>query len=165
MSIPIWFLDVDGVVNALARPAPIGYQITTANTMGRGWRIAYSREVIDFINRVNREGLAEVRWLTTWEQDAHRELAPDVGLDAFPAYDIPDDDSPSGWWKADVVARLDRRREARPFIWTDDDLETEDVDFLRAQTERSALPIATDPAAGLSNDDLARIARFSSGSA
>ena len=89
MSIPIWFLDIDGVVNALARPAPIGYQITTANTMGRGWRIAYSREVVDFINRVNREGLAEVRWLTTWEQDAHRELAPTVGLDAFPAYDIP----------------------------------------------------------------------------
>ena len=87
---PIWFLDIDGVVNALADGIPpSGTRRTTAITMGRGWRIVYSPEVIDFINLVNREGFAEVRWLTTWEQDAHRELAPKVGLDAFPAYDDP----------------------------------------------------------------------------
>ena len=159
MSIPIWFLDVDGVVNALARPAPIGYQVTTAKTMGRGWRIAFSREVVDFINLVNREGFAEVRWLTTWEQDAHRELAPRVGLDTFMAYDIPEDDSTSGWWKADVVA-LSVAEEKRPIIWTDDELEQEDVDFLNGSLDVASCAVSTDPNIGLSDDDRVRILGF-----
>ena len=94
---PIWFLDIDGVVNALTDGIPPGYRRTTAITMGRGWRIVYSPEAVEYINTVHREGLVEVRWLTTWEQDAHRELAHKVGLDAFSAYDMPDADSPSGW--------------------------------------------------------------------
>lgn len=158
-STPIWFLDIDGVVNAIADGIPPGYQRTTAITLGRGWRIVYSPEVVDFINLANREGFAEVRWLTTWEQDAHRSLAPKVGLEIFPAYDIPDDDSPSGWWKADVVA-ASIEEEGRPFVWTDDDLEIDDVDFLRDRDQRSALPIATVPAVGLSRDDLSRITAF-----
>ena len=164
MSIPIWFLDVDGVVNALARPAPIGYQITTANTMGRGWRIAFSREVIDFINRVNREGLAEVRWLTTWEQDAHRELAPAVGLDTFPAYDDPQEiESPMSWWKGTIVVDelLDH---GRPFIWTDDDIDMETIEAFAEEGVRSLL-IAPDPQTGLSTNDLARITEFLTASA
>ena len=134
MSIPIWFLDIDGVVNAISDAIPPGYRRTTALTMGRGWRIVYSPDVVDFINFAHRQRLAEVRWLTTWEQDAHRELAPTVGLDAFPAYDIPDADSPSGWWKADVVA-LSVAEEKRPIIWTDDDLGQEDVNFLDGSSD------------------------------
>ena len=159
MSVPIWFLDIDGVVNALARPAPIGYQITTANTMGRGWRIAYSREVIDFINRVNREGLAEVRWLTTWQQDAHRELAPVVGLDAFPAYDDPEDvESPMSWWKGQIVTDelLDN---GRPFVWTDDDIEDDDVEIFGEESVPSLL-IAPTPSTGLVAGNLTSIERF-----
>ena len=159
MSIPIWFLDIDGVVNALARPAPTGYQITTAKTMGRGWRIAYSREVVDFINRVSREGLAEVRWLTTWEQDAHRELAPVVGLDAFPAYDDPQEvESPMSWWKGAVVVD-ELLGHARPFVWTDDEIDDETVDDFSAEVVPCLL-ISPDPSAGLVARDLSRIERF-----
>jgi hypothetical protein len=158
-STPIWFLDIDGVVNAIADGIPPGYQRTTAITLGRGWRIVYSPEVVDFINLANREGFAEVRWLTTWEQDTHRSLAPKVGLDAFPAYDIPDADSTSGWWKADVVA-ASIKEEGRAFVWTDDDLETEDVGFLETSRLPTSLPIATIPAVGLSKPDLARITTF-----
>lgn len=155
---PIWFLDIDGVVNALADGIPPGYRRTTAITMGRGWRIVYHPDVIDFINRIHREGLAEVRWLTTWEQDARRTLAPKVGLDAFPAYDIPDTDSPCGWWKADIVAAT-IETEDRPFIWTDDDLASEDVEFLLNNPPHS-LAVATAPSTGLTAEVLVTISEF-----
>ena len=162
MSVPIWFLDVDGVVNALSRPAPIGYQITNANTMGRGWRIVFSREVVDFINRVNREGLAEVRWLTTWQQDAHRELAPAVGLDAFPAYDDPQEiESPMSWWKGTIVVD-ELLAHGRPFVWTDDDIDDDTaIDF--SEEPVPSLLIAPDPSTGLNSRDLTRIEHFLNG--
>ena len=159
MTVPIWFLDIDGVVNALARPAPIGHQITTAITMGRGWRIAYDPRVIEFINRVSRENLAEIRWLTTWEQDAHRSLGPTVGFDAFPAYDIPDDDSAFGWWKADIVA-ASIENEGRPLLWTDDDIDSEPVrDSLIAEGTASLL-VSPDPQTGLETKNLETIEEF-----
>ena len=45
---PIWFLDVDGVVNAL-RPRT-GLLSTKASTAGRVWPIHWSPEVVRVIN-------------------------------------------------------------------------------------------------------------------
>ena len=125
--------------------------------MGRGWRIVYSPKVIDFINRVNREGLAEVRWSTTWQQDAHRELAPAVGLDAFPAYDDP---------KIHVVRRLvettivlsEVAKSKRPVIWTDDDLHRSSAELVDRGVSNCL--VKPDANSGLSDSDLAGIERF-----
>lgn len=151
---PIWFLDIDGVINALD-PRP-GLLATTAETAGREWPIHYSPEVVDFINLCHRSGVVEVRWLTTWEQDAHRSLAPAVGLDAFPAYNIPDEDSPSDWWKADIVARV-RAEEGRPFIWTDDDLTSAEVSDPAYSCNLLIAPLTE---TGLTSDHLRAVSDF-----
>ena len=154
---PIWFLDVDGVVNAL-RPRT-GLLSTKAITAGRVWPIHWSAEVVRVINTCHATGLAEVRWLTTWEQDAHLSLAPAVGLDAFVAYDIPAETGRHGWWKADVVADV-VSAEGRPFIWTDDDLASEDVDELVASIGVDHLLVSPASEHGLRSSELRDVIAF-----
>ena len=75
MTSPIWFLDIDGVVNAAGLDLPPHLVRTDATTAGTTWPIHYSPQVVEFINMVHRGGLAEVRWLTTWGQDARMSFA------------------------------------------------------------------------------------------
>lgn len=156
MTVPIWFLDIDGVVNAAGLDLPPHLVRTDATTAGTTWPIHYSPEVIEFINTVHRSGLAEIRWLTTWEQDARTSFAPAVGLDEFLAYDMYDGD---GWWKAEIVA-ASVADEKRPIIWTDDDITASDVaDFPdSAQVQPLLVPPATE--IGLTSSDLRRILGF-----
>lgn len=154
---PIWFLDVDGVVNALRRRT--GLLSTKASTAGRVWPINWSAEVVRVINTCHATGLAEVRWLTTWEQDAHLSLAPAVGLDPFVAYDIPAETGRHGWWEADVVAEV-IAAEDRPFVWTDDDLAAEDVEGLVADLGVDHLLVAPASELGLSTSDLREVVDF-----
>lgn len=154
---PLWFLDIDGVVNAL-RPRN-GLSATKARTSGETWPIHWSAEVVQLINTCHRSGLAEVRWLTTWEQDAHLSLAPAVGLDPFPSYDIPNGSSRHGWWKADVVADV-IGAERRPFVWTDDDLAVEDVAEMVDRLGVDHLLVAPDPDLGLTSADLRSVVDF-----
>ncbi len=155
MKPPVWFLDIDGVINAVTDSTPAGYRFEMVETMGQQWPIRWRPEVVDFVNRVSRNGLAEVRWLTTWEQDASANLAPALGFDEFDSYDIPDSDSRGGWWKTDVVTEF-IATEGRPFVWTDDDLAIEDVSMLR-DVELDHLALSPAPAVALSDEDLARI--------
>lgn len=154
---PIWFLDVDGVVNALRRRT--GLLSTKASTAGRVWPIHWSAEVVRVINTCHATGLAEVRWLTTWEQDAHLSFAPAVGLDPFVAYDIPAETGSHGWWKADVVADV-VTAEDRPFVWTDDDLAAEDVTSVVDRLGVDHVLLAPDPVLGLSAADLRTVVDF-----
>lgn len=155
MSIPIWFLDVDGVVNAAGKDVPAHLASTEATTEGIDWPIRYSPEVVDLINRVHRSRLAEVRWLTTWSQDARTSLAPAVGLDEFFSYDMYGGED---WWKAEVVARS-IAEEGRPVAWTDDDLEAARIDDLN-KAAVPALAIAPITELGLETKDLRRISDF-----
>jgi hypothetical protein len=154
---PIWFLDIDGVINAL-RPHN-GLRATRARTSGESWPIHWSAEVVELINTCHRSGLAEVRWLTTWEQDAHRALAPAVGLDPFVSYDTPPGRPRHGWWKADVVADV-VGAEQRPFVWTDDDLAVENVAEMVGRLGVDHLLVAPDPDLGLTSVNLRNVVDF-----
>lgn len=119
--IPIWLLDVDGVINAVTADG-IGYKKLRAESSGRGFLIHYRQCVIDFINRVQADHLAEVRWLTTWCDDAAKNLAPAVGLVEC---SVESSDYPGHgavWWKAITAKRLMEAEPDRAFVWTDDDL-------------------------------------------
>jgi len=156
MTVPIWFLDIDGVVNAAGVDLPEHLVRTEATTAGTTWPIHYSPEVVEFINMIHRAGLAEIRWLTTWGQDARSSFAPAVGLDDFPAYDMYDSE---GWWKAEIVA-ASIAEEARPIIWTDDDINDDDVAYFRdfATVPSAVIPPATE--VGLTSSDLSAVLTF-----
>jgi hypothetical protein len=156
MTTPIWFLDIDGVVNAAGEDLPDHLLRADATTAGTTWPIHYSPEVVQFINMVHRAGLAEIRWLTTWGRDARTSFAPAVGLDDFVAYDMYDSDD---WWKAEIVA-ASVADERRPFIWTDDDLTG--VGVAEYRTDRAVPSLLISPAtdAGLVSAELRQIAAF-----
>ena len=160
MTLPIWFLDIDGVINSLGAPLPesdVDTAIYKLAHIAAGppddqiiWPINYSPKVVDFINEVNRTGLAEVRWLTTWEQQARTRFAPGVGLDEFPSQARPDGpsvadfpaDARSGrvWWKESVVRTI-LNKAPRPYVWTDDDLERSVRESVQGDFTQSSLLI------------------------
>ncbi len=154
---PVWFFDIDGVINAL-RPRD-GLRATRARTAGELWPIHWSPDVVEVVNTCHRSGLAEVRWLTTWEQDAHLSLAPAVGLDHFVSFDIPHGTATHGWWKADVVDDV-ISTERRPFVWADDELAAEDVTDVVDRLGVDHLLVSPDPERGLTSSDLATIVDF-----
>lgn len=139
MSVPVWLLDIDGVINAATiKPDPHVYPPGSwkegrAVCGERSWHIWWSQPVIDFINAVHDAGRAEIRWHTTWQHEA-QSVADLVGLPEFPVAHAPEfltgsqeaaravlEDRPEVWWKVGAAERvvLDERR---PLIWTDDDI-------------------------------------------
>lgn len=169
MTPPIWFLDIDGVINSVGTPQEAdgvdlsAYRsISVSTSSGTTWPITYSTIVVDFINEMSRKGLAEVRWLTTWEQDARLRFAPAVGLDEFPSYDDPqEEESPMSWWKGQIVAD-ELFSIGRPFVWTDDDLDEETIELFSGE-KVPLLLIAPDSRPGLTPEQLESIRAFLSG--
>lgn len=118
MKKPVWLLDIDGVVNAVAHLDGM------VNTKVMGFPINYSPKVIEFIKAVHADERAEIRWHTTWQESARSKFAPAVGLPDFPVADNgPRHDGAGGrgWWK-DRAAHDVVFVEGRPLLWTDDDL-------------------------------------------
>ena len=144
-------LDVDGVLNALAREGDravwTDWKSGKAHANGRDWPIIWSPTVVETLVRWYDEGLCDVQWLTTWQSNAQRDLSRLLGLPEWPVLggdcEIPvsrrlpghlgllesDYGSDSTdralrgmWWKADLVLDLLAAEPALPVLWLDDDL-------------------------------------------
>lgn len=165
---PIWFLDVDGVINA-AGPASDG-RCETRDVVVRGWpvTIRFDPVVIQRVNALSRH--VQVRWLTTWADEAVTVLAPAVGLAAFDVCHevglmeshsaMPRGRDANPWWK--LVSVLDQVERAGPraVVWTDDDI---DDDVRAVVAERGGPPsllLRPDPTVGLTMAELDRIEQF-----
>lgn len=162
---PLWLLDVDGVLNAVVADVPHLYERLRAEAGGRGWNITYDPAIIKRIADLHTSGRVEVRWLTTWCQDAATSLAPAIGLPPFVVEGIPEfhGSHAKGWWKSPAAKRLSDTEPGRALIWTDDDLDYServgDVPWL-AQRTGPTLALAPNPRTGLTADNLDRIEAF-----
>ncbi|WP_143448553.1 HAD domain-containing protein [Kineosporia sp. A_224] len=97
---PLWFLDVDGVVNAIsAQPDPAvwsDWSTGRATVDGRPWTIRFSPTVTSTVARLHTEGLAEVCWLTTWGHAVNDDLRVVLGLPELPVAGTFEDESGDG---------------------------------------------------------------------
>lgn len=168
---PLWLLDIDGVVNALATaPVPEIWPehdwvqrlvITEIPDRGRmTLPILAARPVLDFVADVHRRGRVEIRWHSTWRTAAVTAFAPALGLPStIPISVAPEwtDRPVLQWWKLGAAERAVAA--GRTLIWTDDDLRV-----YTDEAERLASPgnllIAPHGDTGLTPDDLHRIATF-----
>jgi hypothetical protein len=127
MTTPIWLLDIDGVINAWDEDVPyfLWPEWTTVEVPNgpHHYPIKTAHGVRDFICRVHEEGLAEIRWHTTWQHDANR-VGTAVGLPEFPVQPAREH---GAWryrqtqlWKVPTVFQV-AAEEGRPVLWTDDD--------------------------------------------
>ncbi len=119
--VPVWLLDVDGVLNA-DRPGWGGApRSAMAYSGGNSYRIRWAPPLLDRVRAVHAGGLAEIRWCTTWCHQADQleklfdlpELARSLTVSPIP----PSPDN----WPLKLSAAGEVLRSGRPLIWTDDD--------------------------------------------
>lgn len=167
-SKPLWLLDVDGVINpdikhslrAQARYPEFHWRQIKLFPAGfiNGLRIIYADEVVLFIWEMYRSGLVEIKWLTTWVEDANLLLVPALHL---PALDVvgfdKDAKAPGPWWKLPLAQR---ESAGRPLIWTDDDLafSTAAQEWLSGRSD--VVAIAPDEKRGLTLEHMQLIREF-----
>lgn len=120
-GIPLWLLDVDGVLNAFD-PAVMensGWDDWTTFT-ANGFVIRYSPEMVKRIASLHDSEKLQVQWLTTWGKLANEHLSEKFGFQEFlVAGERPFRDKFS-WWKLEHAQAL--FDEGYTLIWTDDDL-------------------------------------------
>lgn len=94
-AVPLWLLDVDGVLNAVAIEPDHGiwprWQRGVARTDGgtRTWPITWAPAVVDQLTELFDGGRVEITWLTTWGHDANVELATLLSLPRLPVAGVP----------------------------------------------------------------------------
>ncbi len=130
---PSWLLDIDGVLNPVGIKPPtdvhdrwVSADVTDPGN-GRSWPIKVAVPVIEFVNMIHDQGLANIIWHTTWQHGAD-DVAAAVGLPrGLPILEAPEfaawnHRTAVGWWKMAAVQRhLDST--AAPTLWVDDDLD------------------------------------------
>src|SRR5688572_23225327 len=134
---PVWLLDIDGVVNAISKKPPIfvwpkdQWVITEVTNREGTWPILAAKPVINFINAVADSKRAEIRWHTTWQEEA-LDFGDALGLRSFNVAWAPEFDDPTAsaraiiagkptWWKLPAAQNV-VDVEKRPLLWTDDDI-------------------------------------------
>jgi hypothetical protein len=150
---PVWLLDVDGVINA-TRP---GWGATPRKQ--RVWSKSSKCEFTR-IQRIHRDGLAEIRWCTTWCCDAevleNQWHLPEMGRSFV---------EPINGYAASV-AKLAAARQVLAdgcrLVWTDDAEVSQPGNDLHDELTAGgqALLIAPRESRGLQPDDLDRIETF-----
>lgn len=157
---PMLFLDVDGTLS------PYGSGITEADVSTGEWATLYEGRVSDLtvpyrpvvvqrIQSMQRRGLIEVRWLTTWQPSSLTAWEP-VGLGPFrPAKPVQNGSRKS--WKSNTVEQWMKANPDRRAIWADDDLTPS---RLRGFDRSRLLAISPDPTKGLTDRQLDRIERW-----
>lgn len=162
-------LDVDGVVASLADPSPGDNRrvVQVENTLGV-FTVRFDSRLVDALNALTREGLVELRWVTSWGMAARDALAPAIGLD--PGSQVSPDPNDPGlarhpydpartWWKTSVVLSA-LRDSGRPVAWADDDLPAAEKARLATLHPGPSLLITPDPGVGLTLEEMDRVAAF-----
>jgi hypothetical protein len=162
-SIPVWLLDVDGVLNA-SRPGWGGPPHQgNAQHGAQAFRMRWAPALIVAVSRLHHDRRVEIRWATTWVD----EIAGIENLMRLPVFpvafsglpDSPQTKTPGLKIEAALKVVEDERR---PLIWTDDDaipISGEQRDRLDRSTAPTLL-IAPDPHRGLQPTDLDAIKAF-----
>jgi hypothetical protein len=117
---PIWFLDIDGVINALGfddTAAPWEDMRSARIPSGdREYPFWYGQPVVEFVSAQVELG-RDVRWATTWLDEANTQVAPRLGLpqlEVIPGK-IGFSDHHYKWRAVRTAAEA-----GHPIIWTDD---------------------------------------------
>ncbi|KFD44548.1 hypothetical protein IU11_01400 [Cellulosimicrobium sp. MM] len=152
----MFILDLDGVLSPLASDSAIGMAVAV---VGR-YRIPYQPAVVNGLNALNRDGHVQLRWLTSWGEDARTFVAPAMGLHDFPLLDLVRRRTEVGTWpKHDAIIRC--VSVGTRFAWVDDDLTpARQRAVRRTHGDEHSLLVRPDPAVGLTVDDIHVIARF-----
>lgn len=177
----VWFLDVDGVLNAFpwlalqaggAAPEPAWPDMEVGSCKSHAsqtvaYSITFSPTLMARIRELHESGRVEVRWLTTWSSGANYELRHLLGLSEFQLAgphptrrEMHKFDESGIWWKRAVaLGAIKALSPETKVVWTDDHL----VGFpslRKGLSKDGVLTIAPDEQLGLTPADLDRIVSY-----
>jgi hypothetical protein len=152
LPITVIYLDVDGAISALSSTHGFGD--------GRTFRLDGFRLTLSQRLGIRLRSLdAEIRWLTTWAEQAN-EVGARMGLPTLPlAAPPPAGATSSGPWKLDIV-RKQVEEERRPFVWIDDDAIGRQAEAWASSCGVPSLLLRPKPHRGLTPADLDAIEHF-----
>jgi hypothetical protein len=124
------YMDFDGVINAMSGRAP------KSNTGWPKWELAkvtgfpilWSPTLIEFIHLLDVRPDVTIKWLTSWCEDAPKELSPLLGIGAdWPVLGTLFDTEHRGglethWWKLEYLLRDVEETKPDKIVWLDDDI-------------------------------------------
>jgi hypothetical protein len=126
------------------------------------WPFCYSPDLMDLINLLVFLNHVQIRWLTTWEQDAYKSVAPQLGLRVGQLLGGIDCGAAEiGWWKLRVIQEHNAAVRG-PFIWTEDEIKQNMHArlFVNALPDEAALIVMCDERKGLMPADVGSILDF-----
>jgi len=155
---PYLLVDVDGVLNSL------GNNDIEHTFKIDGYIIEFPRNTRRFMKKLDE--LYDCIWATTWEQDAARFIAPELGVgQKWPVIRFwGGTDYPWGTtWKLPGVQSwiedLDKEGSFRvPIAWLDDDINQDAIDW--AKERGDTLLVTTDPVKGLTIKEYDELVRW-----
>lgn len=154
---PLLLLDVDGPLNPFRATKPEGYVMHTLPTAGHSFKVwlnpDHGRMLLDFAE----EHGVELVWCTTWERDANAHIGPNIGLPELPVIEFG---FTATDWKFGAVLKY---AAGRSLAWLDDDFELFDPEqqaFLKRRGDIPTLLRLVSPSTGITEDDLAAVARW-----
>lgn len=150
-----WFLDIDGTLSPYGLAEPWLGPTLFGGPADSDLTVPYRPDLVQAIQRLHESGIVGIVWLTTWEHDM-ADVWTEVGLGPFPMVPRPNPE-PGRWWKADAVRAWMRKHPTRRAVWTDDDITCGDVSGL---DQARLFAISPNPAVGLTDNDLSRIAAW-----
>lgn len=176
---PVWFLDVDGVINGWQKHPRLWQHAEWANTpvtitsgdhAGMTYQIWFTPVLVDFINEMSEK--VDIVWLTSWLDAANVDLAPKIGI----THEFPEGFALAGvapqrvgfqtLWnaKTQVVSKLTQKVSGeeglffgRKVIWTDDELNKATRVACKEILPEGSVFIAPHESVGLSPEHLDKI--------
>jgi hypothetical protein len=162
-KIPVLLLDIDGVVNIVGAQMniPLKWKVVKSATLNQ-YPFSWAPAVVEKLNHWADTKQAEIRWLTTWDNNARTIVGPALGLREFylardPALQLS---------KLIAATRIAKNEPDRPIVWIDDDMSRifgnpNDIDIIKYWVARkNTLLVETDPLQGLVDSDLKMVEEF-----
>jgi hypothetical protein len=156
MAEPVLYLDVDGVLNVLGGQGDWDDLELHHVTLNHG--ATYPLWLSRSMGRALRNLGVEIRWATTWADEANEKISPLVDLPP----DLVVTCRPALSWsrfKWDAI-RAEVEKERRPFIWIDDEAIPPGIRAWAAELAVRCLLIEPDPYLGIERFHIRQIEEF-----
>ena len=165
---PVWLLDVDGVLNSLSS-APNPKELRRGEAVqkylrtnsGATFRLRVHNDLVAFVNRMHESGLVDIRWATTWTDQANTVFAPAFGFPQLPVWSRPPEETgrfDDHNWKTTAALRVVHN--GRKLVWTDDEAIPDYFDDLVADVSKGHLLVRPNDQVGLTLADCELIEAF-----
>jgi hypothetical protein len=167
MANTIVYIDVDGVINSFKEKRKLAgwegnWKVATVN----GYRIHWYTDLVDELNKLAKTENVTVKWLTTWQDQAAKDLSPALGIEGQywdVVYKAPEDsmfNHSSGWWKLKAIINDQAIHNPDKVVWIDDEFKYDRTAIDWASYSDTIHAVSPDGYVGMTKDEFNGIIEF-----